>query len=377
MKITPTVLNEDQGAFLVRQRVARLATADASGSPHAVPVCFAFSGTSIYVALDEKPKNVPATDLKRVKNILENPEVALISDRYAEDWSLLAFVMVRGRAELLEPDAEEHAAAVRLLRGKYHQYEAMKIEENPVIAIHPEKAVSWGTLDRTDFHEALVLDTIHGRRSVRRYLPKGVTDEAVEQVLEAARWAPSPHGRQPWRFAVLRKTQTKERLADAMGEEWRANLEMDGQSPNIVEKRLEGSRRRLLDAPVLVLMCLYLEDLDEYPDAERQRGETTMAVQSLGAAAQNALLAAYESGLDAGWMCAPLFCPGKVVDALGLDPKLVPHALLTLGYAEGDPPRRRSRRPLDELVVYRDGRDEGTSRTDPTSEPLYGGSRKG
>nr|MDQ3378215.1 hypothetical protein [Actinomycetota bacterium] len=57
---------------------------------------------------------------------------------------------------------------------------------------------------------------------------------------------------------------------------------------------------------------------------------------------------------DAGWMCAPLFCPEKVLEALGLDPALVPHALLTLGYAEGDPPKRRGRRPLEELVVYRD-----------------------
>ena len=354
MKVTPRVLNDEQTAFLVRQRVARLATADASGRPHAVPVCFAYSGSSIFIALDEKPKTVPASNLKRVRNILDNPEVALIADRYAEDWSLLAFVMVRGQAELLEPETEEHAAAVRLLRGKYHQYETMRIEENPVITIRCEKAVSWGALDEPGSHEPDVLDTIHGRRSVRRYLAKEVPEEMVKEVLEAARWAPSPHGRQPWRFAVLRREETKGRLADAMGEEWRANLEMDGQSQEIVEKRLQGSRRRLLDAPVLVLLCLYLEDLDEYPDAERQRGETTMAVQSLGAAAQNALLAAYNLGLDAGWMCAPLFCPEKVVEALGLDPKLLPHALLTLGYAEGDPPKRRPRRSLDDLVVYRD-----------------------
>jgi nitroreductase len=122
----------------------------------------------------------------------------------------------------------------------------------------------------------------------------------------------------------------------------------------VVEKRLEGSRRRLLDAPVLVLLCLYLEELDAYPDAGRQESEITMAVQSLGAAAQNMLLAAYDRGLDAGWMCAPLFCPQEVVGALGLDPGLVPHALLTLGYADGDPPKRRTRRPLRELVVYRD-----------------------
>ena len=103
-----------------------------------------------------------------------------------------------------------------------------------------------------------------------------------------------------------------------------------------------------------MLLCLYLEDTDTYPDAGRQESETTMAVQSLGAAAQNALLAAYSIGLDAGWMCAPLFCPEKVTTALGLAPSLVPHALLTLGYANGDPPKRRSRRSLDGLVVYRD-----------------------
>jgi coenzyme F420-0:L-glutamate ligase / coenzyme F420-1:gamma-L-glutamate ligase len=348
------VLDQDQAAFLGRQRVARLATADGEGKPHAVPVCFACARASIYIALDEKPKGVSVTRLKRVRNILENPDVALVADRYTEEWTLLAFVMVRGRAELLDPDIEEHAAAVRLLRGKYHQYETMRIEENPVIAIRAERAASWGALDEPGVSGPQVLDTIRGRRSVRRYLQKDVPEDLVERVLEATRWAPSPHGRQPWRFAVLTREQTKERLADAMGEEWRSNLEMDGQRAEIVEKRLEGSRRRLLDAPVLVLICLYLEDLDVYPDAERQLGETTMAVQSLGAAAQNALLAAYDSGLDAGWMCAPLFCPEKVVEALGLDPKLVPHALLTLGYAEGDPPKRRPRRPLDDLVIYRD-----------------------
>jgi coenzyme F420-0:L-glutamate ligase/coenzyme F420-1:gamma-L-glutamate ligase len=152
---------------------------------------------------------------------------------------------------------------------------------------------------------------------------------------------------------VITQEATKVRLAEAMGEEWQANLEMDGQSAGVVEKRLEGSRKRLLDAPVLVLLCLYLEDLDVYSDASRQRNETTMAVQSLGAAAQNALLAAYSLGLDAGWMCAPLFCPERVTEALGLAPELVPHALLTLGCAEGDPPKRRSRKPLEELVVYR------------------------
>jgi coenzyme F420-0:L-glutamate ligase/coenzyme F420-1:gamma-L-glutamate ligase len=348
----PAVLSPEETSFLVRQRVARLATADRAGKPHAIPVCFAYDGRLVHIALDEKPKDVPATRLKRVRNILENPNVALVADRYSEDWDLLAFVMVRGRAELVQPETEEHAAAVRLLRGKYHQYEKMKLEA-PVISIRPGRVTSWGALDALERAEPLMNELL-GRRSVRRYLDKEVPEEVVQRVLEAARWAPSPHGRQPWRFAVVTREETKARLAEAMGEEWRSNLQMDGQSAEVVEKRLEGSRRRLLDVPVLVLLCLYLEDLDAYPDAVRQQNETTMAVQSLGAAAQNALLAAYSMGLDTSWMCAPLFCPEKVAVALDLNPKLVPHALLTLGYAEADPPKRRTRRPSDELVVYRD-----------------------
>ena len=351
MKEKTAVLTPAQAAFLVRQRVARLATASDSGEPHAIPVCFAFDGRLIHIALDEKPKNVPPTRLKRVRNILENSDVALVADRYSEDWDLLAYIMVRGRARLVEAGAPEHSAAIRLLRGKYQQYEQMKIEENPIISIHPERIASWGALDALESSKPL-MDALLGRRSVRRYLNREVPEEAIKRVLEAARWAPSPHGRQPWRFAVLRREETKTRLAEAMGEEWRANLEMDGQSAEVVDKRLQGSRKRLLDAPVLVLLCLYSEDLDVYPDAVRQQSETMMAVQSLGAAAENALLAAYSLGLDAGWVCAPLFCPEKVTEALGLDPRLIPHALLTLGYAEGDPPKRRGRKSLDELVNY-------------------------
>ncbi|HEX7736743.1 MAG TPA: nitroreductase family protein [Ktedonobacteraceae bacterium] len=193
-------------------------------------------------------------------------------------------------------------------------------------------------------------ELIQGRRSVRQYQPTPVARELIERVLEAARWAPSPHGRQPWRFVVLTRQERKEHLADFMGESWQKNLEMDGQDAKVVQIRLEKSRQRILQAPALIIPCLYLEDLDRYPDEQRQNDETTMAIQSLGAAIQNMLLMAYELGLDGGWMCAPLFCPEVVCEALGLDPRLMPHALITLGYAAADP-KRRVRRPLHELIV--------------------------
>jgi len=170
------------------------------------------------------------------------------------------------------------------------------------------------------------------------------------EILEAARWAPSPHGRQPWRFVVLTRAAPKERLAAAMGDEWRRQLAMDGQDAEVVELRRRKSHERILHAPVIIVPCLYLVGLDVYPDADRNAAEATMAIQSLGCAVQNMLLMAYSLGLDAGWMCAPLFCPEVVGAALDLDPALTPHALITLGYAAADPVRRE-RLPLDQLIV--------------------------
>jgi coenzyme F420-0:L-glutamate ligase / coenzyme F420-1:gamma-L-glutamate ligase len=191
---------------------------------------------------------------------------------------------------------------------------------------------------------------LQSRRSVRKYQDRPVSRELIEQVIEAARWAPSPHGRQPWRFVVLTKQELKLQLADQMGSTWQQNLEMDGQDADLVNIRLEKSRQRILNAPVIIIPCLFLEDLDHYPDERRQADEKTMAIQSIGAAIQNMLLMAYDLGLDAGWMCAPLFCPEVVCEALGLDQRLIPQALITIGYAAADP-QRRERLPLSSLIV--------------------------
>jgi coenzyme F420-0:L-glutamate ligase / coenzyme F420-1:gamma-L-glutamate ligase len=191
---------------------------------------------------------------------------------------------------------------------------------------------------------------LRNRRSVRIYQDRPVERALLEQMLEAARWAPSPHGRQPWRFAVLTRQEPKQRLAEQMGATWHANLQMDGQAQETVNIRLAKSHQRILQAPAIIIACLYLEDLDHYPDQARQANETIMAVQSLGAAVQNMLLMAYDLGLDTGWMCAPLFCPEVACAALDLDKRLIPHALITVGYAAADPVRR-PRLPLDHLIV--------------------------
>jgi F420 biosynthesis protein FbiB-like protein len=195
-----------------------------------------------------------------------------------------------------------------------------------------------------------LIDIIKGRRSVRKYQARQVPRDVVMQVLEAGRWAPSPHGRMPWRFVVLTREEPKRALAEAMGDEWRRQLAFDRQDQATIELRRQKSYDRIVTAPAIIIPCLYLADLDVYPDEQRNAAEETMAVQSLGCAVQNMLLMAYSLGLDGGWMCAPLFCPDVVVAALDLDPALTPHALITLGYAAADPVRRE-RLPLEQVVV--------------------------
>lgn len=194
------------------------------------------------------------------------------------------------------------------------------------------------------------MEIVRGRRSVRAFRSDPPAREQIETILEAARWAPSPHGRQPWRFVVVQSATMRLRLSEAMGAEWRRQLALDGQAEATIEVRFRKSHERITGAPCVIVPCLYLEDLDSYPDDERQQAETIMAIQSLGCAVQNMLLAAYALGLDGGWMCAPLFCQATVRAALDLPPTLQPHALIPIGYAAQDP-RRRLRRPLDELVT--------------------------
>ena len=363
-------LTPAEAAFVARARVGHLATADAAGRPHVVPVCYATDGARFYIALDEKPKRVGDRQLRRVRNLIERPEASLVIDHYEDDWSRLGWVLIHARAALLDHTDPAHAPAIALLRDRYPLYRGMAIEDRPIIALTPDAITSWGMAAKDAAGDvggpfmaaseesptgrgADFLPIARGRHVVRRYQPRAVPHGLVEQTLEAARWAPSPHGRQPWRFAVLTRDEPKARLAQAMSAEWRRNLEMDGQDASVVATRLELSRERIRRAPVAILACLYLAELDHYPDPARQAAEETMAIQSLGAALQNLLLAAYTLGLDGGWMCAPLFCPDVVRAALNLDPTLIPHALITLGYAARDP-ERRPHRPVADLVVLWD-----------------------
>ena len=131
--------------FIARTRVGRLATADAAGQPHVIPVVFATDGRKLYTPVDAKPKRVAPSQLKRVRNLFENPKVAFIVDDYTEDWTQLAWVLVRGTGKTVE-EGEAHATGVRLLQEKYPQYEGMPLKARPLIVITPSHVTSWKAL---------------------------------------------------------------------------------------------------------------------------------------------------------------------------------------------------------------------------------------
>jgi PPOX class probable F420-dependent enzyme len=132
--------------FLKLVRVAHLATADAGGVPHNVPLCFWYDEAAhFYFIIDEKPKRMTDTGLKRMRNLAENPQVALIVDHYEEEWSHLAYVLVHGTGHIVD-DTNEYMLALRNLRDKYPQYRTMALgfDKNPMVRIDARRVHVWG-----------------------------------------------------------------------------------------------------------------------------------------------------------------------------------------------------------------------------------------
>ncbi len=141
----PVTWTAEERAFLDSERLAHLATVNANGSPHVVPICFAFDGTHLYSVIDRKPKRVAPGQLRRALNIGERSTVSLVVDRYSEDWKRLGFLLISGMAEVIW-DGELRENGIRLLRDKYPQYREMALDGLPVICVTPVRRTTWGSV---------------------------------------------------------------------------------------------------------------------------------------------------------------------------------------------------------------------------------------
>ncbi len=195
----------------------------------------------------------------------------------------------------------------------------------------------------------IVLENIKTRRSVRKFSDRRISDNDMGLIIEAGRWAPSGANAQPWRFIVITDMLHKRGLAEAMAEMWLKDLERDGVPQEMRTSLVEESIEHFVNAPVLVVACLTLEDMDKYPDEERRRCERDLAVQSLAAGIQNLLLAADAKGLGACWYCAPIFCKSAVRRALKVPDDVEPQALIAMGLP-AETPSAPPRQPLGNVA---------------------------
>lgn len=200
------------------------------------------------------------------------------------------------------------------------------------------------------------MDDIHNflrsRRSIRRFKPNAVPVPVVQRILETATFAPSAHNDQPWRFAVITTIEVKLQLAEAMAADFHRDLERDSLSETDIAARLKRSRRRINEAPVIVILCMDTTGMDSYPDPKRQQAEMTMAVQSTALAGLQLLLAAHAEGLGGVWTCGPLFTPETVRATLDLPATWLPQAMFFIGYP-AESPAMPARKPLEQIALFK------------------------
>jgi F420 biosynthesis protein FbiB-like protein len=194
---------------------------------------------------------------------------------------------------------------------------------------------------------------LRSRRSIRRFSDQVVDSDLLKRILETSTYAPSAHNSQPWRYAVIATQRMKKELADGMAVEFQRDLSRDGLAEVEIHRRLERSRNRIEQAPVVIIICLDESNLDQYEDDRRRQAETIMGIQSISMAGLQLLLAATAEGLGGVWTCGPLFTPESVRSVLHLPETWKPQGMILLGYP-AETPQSKEFRSLEEVVKFID-----------------------
>lgn len=220
--------------------------------------------------------------------------------------------------------------------------EARPAPSQETLPVFPSLEPAFGTMQAA----------IRTRRSIRNFRPDPVPLELVRELLTLAAQAPSAHNRQPWRWVVVHTHDAKQRLTEEMARDFERDLRRDGVAEEQIVTMVAWSRQRIGGAPVVLVPCLTMAEMDHYPDPVRQRCEWQMAVQSVALACENLMLGAHAAGLGSCFICAPIFCVPTVQRALTLPEEWEPQGLITLGWP-ADTGRLRERKPPEETTLYR------------------------
>ncbi|MFX1494852.1 MAG: nitroreductase family protein [Promethearchaeota archaeon] len=195
------------------------------------------------------------------------------------------------------------------------------------------------------------MDLLKSRRSYKlEFSLEDVDIKLIEECIDIARWAPSAHNGQFWRYIILEKSKLREHLISKMNEKFRKDLSKDGKSKSFIKNKIRSTKNQFLKAPYLILLCLDKPNFERYSDLDRNQNEFFMEVQSVSASATYLLLALESKGLAACWYCAPLFTRQIVKNMLNLPESYYPIAFFTAGYSIKTPPIPKRKRLED--IIY-------------------------
>ena len=190
-------------------------------------------------------------------------------------------------------------------------------------------------------------DFLRSRRSVRRFKPEPIPDSVIERILTTATYAPSAHNLQPWRFVIIKNPEIKSRLARALTDKMRLDMQRESAPESEIEKRVANSLHRIDEAPVIIMLCRDVAEVRvDTPE------ETIMNIQSTALAGLQLLLAAHAEGLGGNWICWPLYATKETQSVLNLPANWEPQAMIIIG-SSTEIPAIRERKDLEDVVVRR------------------------
>ncbi len=246
-------------------------------------------------------------------------------------------------AQLIMGEADEGLPVVIIRNYKFDL-----VKNTSISAILRDKNLD---LFRERASEDYFVDLLKSRRSYKlEFSSEDVDKKLIEECIDIARWAPSAHNGQFWRYIILEKSKLRVDLITKMNEKLHRDLLNDGKSITYINNKIASTKNQFLHAPYLILLCLDKPNFEKYPDPDRTQNEFIMQIQSVSASAMYLLLALESKGLASCWYCAPLFARKIVKEVLNLPESYYPIAFFTVGYSTRIPLAPKRKRLED--IIY-------------------------
>ncbi|MFW9875690.1 MAG: coenzyme F420-0:L-glutamate ligase [Candidatus Thorarchaeota archaeon] len=324
------------------------------------------------------PEN-PDKDAEKIRIFLKNKtkkEIAIIiSDSFGRAFRLGAvgtaigvsginpILDMRGRKDLfgyelkttIVGQVDSLAAAAQLVMGESNEgipvvlirgYNFEFSDKTTIKSILREKKIDLFRYNEED----IIKRILKNRRSYKLpFATKNVDKKIIEECIELARWAPSAHNGQFWRYIILERNKVRENLLNEMNKKLRFDLQKDGKSKDFINSKIERTRNNFIKAPYLILLCLDILDLEKYPDLNRNQNEFFLGIQSVSSSATYLLLAFEMKKLAACWYSAPLFAKEIIKNSLQLPKTFIPMAFFTVGYSL-ESMKTPKRKELNEII---------------------------